>query len=289
MRNLIQIILVFASLIYAMDEPNKLRKEIPINDVEKVEVYIRFGAGNLFINPTVKNVLFQGEFIYSDDEPYIRYDREGEEGRLRIEMRNKTEKENGDMNVTINSLSDIYKNEWLLNFNENTELAFKIEMGAAEAEIDFGAMRIANLRFESGASKTKVNFSQPNPVNMDELEIDTGVSRFKAKNLLNANFDEMKFEGGIGDYQLHFGGTLKKTVNVNLDVALGALTVYIPREVAFRIDCDKTIFSSLDIEAAYKEDDEKCWYSMNFSQSKPFLNLWIEAGIGSISIEIVEQ
>jgi hypothetical protein len=289
MKLSIPIIVSCFSFALAGNDSDKLKKEIPIDDVEFVEVSVSFGAGNLYISPGSNNILFHGEFNYSEYEPFVAYDKNHREGSLQIEMREDSKKEDRDVNVTINSLGEIGENEWDLYFSEEIQLSFDIEMGAAEAEIDFGAMKITDLKLESGASKTRILFSKPNPIQMNKLDIETGVSQFKIKNLLHANFDEMSFEGGIGDYELHFGGELKKTVEVELDVALGALNIYIPKNIAYRINCDKSIFSSLNVEAAYKNDDDDCWYSMNFEQELPFLNMWIEAGIGSVSVELVEE
>lgn len=266
----------------AYENPRKVEKQIPLQNEEYVDVSIEFGAGHLDIAPTNESIIYSGIFIYDKLEPRIRYSQLGSEGKLDFRMSEQGVKEEEQSNVTLHSLDDIHKNEWQLNFSEKITYDFDIEMGAAESEFNLGGLKIKNLRLECGASKILIDFSKPNPIVMDKLKIETGVSQFGAENLLKANFKEMRFEGGIGDYQLKFDGELEENIDVFIDVSLGALTIYIPADVPFRIDCDRSILSSLTVEGAYQKNEH--WYSGNYDSKDPFIDFTINSGIGSISI-----
>jgi len=281
------IFLLLLTLALAHENPKKVEKQIPLQNEEFVEVSIEFGAGHLDIAPTKEPVIYSGTFIYDELEPQIKYSQLGSEGRLDFELGERVEKGEDQTKVTLHSLDDIHKNEWNLNFSQLLTYDFDIEMGAAESEFNLGGLKIRNLRLECGASKTLIDFSKPNPIVMDKLKIETGVSKFGAENLLNANFKEMRFEGGIGDYQLTFDGELEENTDVFIDVSLGALTIHIPSDVPFRIDCDKSILSSLNVEGAYQKNER--WYSVNFDGKDPFIDFTISSGVGSISILLSEQ
>ena len=64
MKLLIPITFLCFSSALAWNASDKLKKKIPIDDVEFVEVSVSFGAGNLYISPGTNNVLFHGEFSY---------------------------------------------------------------------------------------------------------------------------------------------------------------------------------------------------------------------------------
>lgn len=122
---------------------------------------------------------------------------------------------------------------------------------------------------------------------MSKMQIASGFGQFAAIDFLNANFERISFEGQFGDYKLHFGGQLTHPVKVRLDISLGSLTILIPEDVPFRLGCDRTVFSSLDVQSAHEEADEY-WYSDNYSENKPFINFDIDAGIGAVSLRVID-
>jgi hypothetical protein len=77
-----------------------------------------------------------------------------------------------------------------------------VEVGASENLFDLGGVPLTRLSFSTGAGKTELDFSAPNPESMTMLEIAAGAASLDVRNLANANFAEMKLEGGRrgGDY-----------------------------------------------------------------------------------------
>jgi hypothetical protein len=279
---LLSLVFIMLGFMLAPEKLQKVDKQIAQQGEESVDVTIEFGAGHLYINPVQEDVVYSGTFTYLEREPRITYRKLGSEGRLILEM--------DDEKTDIEDESDqeeIRENEWNLNFARNLGYEFDIKMGAVEAEMDLGGIRIKYFKLECGASKARIDFSKPNPVIMDRLKLEMGVSKFAALNLLDANFREMRFEGSIGDYRLDFGGELEEQTGVYIDVSLGALTIDIPAGVPFRLECEEGILNSLDIEGAYQQDDR--WYSRNFKPDAPYLDFSIDSGIGSVKVEITRD
>ena len=282
--------IIFTLLIlslFSSEDREKMTRLIPLQNETLLEIEIEFAAGKMVIDKADKGVLFEGEFYYSKYTPEIKYYVQNKRGALFLDMNSNQDKESEELNVSLNSLDEIGDTEWYLGFGDQIPLDFSIQMGAAEANLQFGGLRIKSLDLESGASDTQLNFREVNPIQMRTLDIETGFSEFEASNLLNARFKDMRFDGGVGEYELHFGGTLSENVSVTIDVSVGSLFLSVPQDVPFRLECDCSLFSSLDVESAIENEDE-IWYSRNFQRDKPYINFEIDAGLGSVSLRRID-
>jgi hypothetical protein len=280
-----RIIIVTACLLQflaAGGATHKISKKIPYKGEREVEVNIDFSTGKLWLESTGESVVLDGKFQYQIAAPEIDYQR----GVLDINTGDHDEDK--ELNITLDSFSDIKENEWRLKFSEEIIYDFNIEMGAAEAHLNFSNLKIQNLNISSGASKIDMRFEKPNPVFMEACEIEAGVSKFTAFDLLNANFEQLNFEGGVGDYELFFTGILQRQTTIEADVSLGSLSIYIPASVAYRVDCDKSMFCSFSVDNARKDDDDT-WYSDNFKRMDNFLDFQLNAGIGVVSIKSIDE
>jgi hypothetical protein len=286
MKLLLSLILV-SSFFFVKDEKDKITKKIPRQDETEVNVTIEFDAGKLIMGTAASDLIFNGDFFYTKYTPEIEYYLDGNTGQLLLNMEGIFEKNSDKKGFSIESLDEIEENVWSLNFTDHIPLSFFINIGAAETEMELSGMKIKSFELHSGASNTNMSFSQVNPVKMKLMKIETGFSQFTATDLLNANFESMSFEGNIGDYELHFGGSLMHTVKVHLDMSLGKLLLLVPKDAPFRLECDRSIFSSLDVESAFEQYDER-WYSLNYSENKSFIDFIIDAGVGGVSLRIIE-
>lgn len=282
----ISLILIFVFLsgvstcIRAEDKTNRLRRKIILKDEKKIEVKISFGAGVLHISPGKDNELFKGELNFMEEEPEIEYSVYNGKGRLKILSADFNE--NGNNRVNISSLDEIKKNVWHLKFSPEIPISFHIEMGAAENYFEFGSMQISRLNINSGASDTDINFSKPNPIIMESLIIEAGVSKIKGRNFLNANFKEFKFDGGVGDYEFEFKGKLNQSADINIEMGAAATKLIIDPEVAFKLHMDSSFLCSVKVEGAQKDDD--IYISNNYYEKTNRLNITADTGVGSFKI-----
>lgn len=282
----ISLILIFVFLsgvstcIRAEDKTNRLRRKIILKDEKKIEVKISFGVGVLHISPGKDNELFNGELNFMEEEPEIEYSVYNGKGRLKILSADFNE--NGNNRVNISSLDEIKKNVWHLKFSPEIPISFHIEMGAAENYFEFGSMQISYLNINSGASDTDINFSKPNPIIMESLIIDAGVSKITGRNFLNANFKEFKFDGGVGDYEFEFKGKLNQSADINIEMGAAATKLIIDPEVAFKLHVDSSFLCSVNVEGAQKDDD--IYISNNYYEKTNRLNITADTGVGSFKI-----
>jgi hypothetical protein len=173
---------------------------------------------------------------------------------------------------------------WNINLTDAVPISFDISLGLGKGEFDFSGMKVKDLKISAGASSVWMTFERPNKSTIEDLTIESGLSKFNAEGLCNSNFNHMKFEGGVGSYVLDFGGKLTKEVDVDIDVGLGSLTVRIPEDVGARIIYEKSWIAHIDLARDFTELQENNYYSSNYRTAAGKMNIKIDAGLGSVKI-----
>jgi hypothetical protein len=199
--------------------PETTKIEIPAPDSEQVtEVKLEFGAGELNIDPGDSDYLVSGTATYNVEEfePEIT----ATEGRVKISQ------QVDDINL-IPVLGDDLENRWDLALG-SFPMELDIAAGGYQGEFNLGGIPLRELRIAEGAAKTDVSFSEPNPVEMDTLRYDTGASQATLTGLANANFREMDFRSGAGDYRLDFSGELQQDADVSIKSGLSRIVIIVP-------------------------------------------------------------
>src|ERR1041384_2025166 len=174
---------------------------------------------------------------------------------------------------------------WKMRLTDAVPISFDISLGLGKGEFDFSGMQVKDLKLSAGASSVWMAFDKPNKSVIEDLTIESGLSKFSAEGLCNANFNHMKFEGGVGSYRLDFSGKLTKEVDVDIQVGLGSLTVRIPEDVGARIIYEKSWIAHINLARDFSEQQEDNYYSSNYRTAAGKMNIKIDAGLGSVKIE----
>ncbi len=192
---------------------------IPLLSTSAVaDVEIVFGAGMLSISPGAEGVLISGTATYNVEEFKPEVTVEGNKIRIAQEA---TRFEN------FPRISDEIENRWDLEFSDAL-MNIRIAAGAYQGRYEFGGLSVQNLHVSDGAADSRMSFSQPNQVEMETLRYETGASTVTLVNLANANFREMIFKGGAGDYRLEFTGNLQRDATINIQAGLSNLVIVVP-------------------------------------------------------------
>jgi hypothetical protein len=119
-------------------------------------------------------------------------------------------------------------NDWDLQVGNQVVLDLTINAGAYKGRLDLSGLKLRRLEINDGASDGDVKFNVPNPETMEKLVYRTGASKVNLYGLANANFTDMSFDSGAGDYLLDFSGTLNQDATVTIHTGVSALTIVIP-------------------------------------------------------------
>ncbi len=197
------------------DRVYKIDEALPEND-HPVTLRIEVGAASLDVQPGAK-ALVDGSITYNVNgwEPSISRN----DDSLVIKQETK-----GIKGIPSSSI----KNEWDLKLNDDVPMSVELVAGAYQGNLELGGLSLLNLKVEDGASDSTVNFSEPNRSVMELLDYHTGASNITLNGLANANFKEMVFSGGAGNYKLDFSGELLQDAHVNVDAGVSTIKIVIP-------------------------------------------------------------
>ena len=174
--------------------------------------------------------------------------------------------------------------KWFLKFSDAVPISFDVELGVGKGDFDLSGLQVKDFNLSTGASDVSLAFDEPNKVSIDNLSIESGVSKFDGRNLCNANFKRFHFQGGVGSYTLDFGGALSSEVDVDIEVGLGVLTVYLPRDIGARLTYDKTWASKVDTPDDFRTTADNAYTSGNYYSAPGKMNIRIDSGLGSVKI-----
>lgn len=285
MIKIILILIISGALQPLLPSDNRrvVKREIGLTDQKSLRVKISFAAGTLYLRPGKKGTLFKGKLRYSEKEPVIDYSVYNGMATLDISTPDFSKKDKEEKNININDLDDIKKNIWYIYFSPDIPITFNIEMGASKSEFDLGGLKIGNLKVSTGASDTYIDFSERNPIEMEDLSIEAGVSKIIIEHILNANFTHFSFDGGVGDYAFYFNAPLKRKATVDVHMGVAATKLVMDEAIAYKVRVSESFLSKVRIEDS-EEDEEDTYTSFNFDIDQPYLKINADTGIGSFKI-----
>lgn len=118
--------------------------EVPLDNVQKADIRIDFGAGKLHVcEGTNPSLCIEAHC----------------EGTAKLEMQKSEQKIEAHLKMESGDLPVIQPNDyfkWDVRLNQQIPLRVEIHSGASDNEYDFRKMQITDLRIESGASNTMV-------------------------------------------------------------------------------------------------------------------------------------
>lgn len=271
-----------------------VHREIKRSDEKEVNVKIESSFGSVNIEKGNKENIVRVYYRKKDKDrrPKLNVDysvRKGI-GELYLEMHPEESdirsSDGGDGGVHVNADINFKADEWYVELAEGIPMSLDVELGAGKSDFDLTGLIINDLSISTGASSSKLNFGEKNTGEIKKLRIESGVSKFTANNLNNANFRTLEFEGGVGSYLLDFGGELKRDVNVDINVGLGAMTILVPKDIGLKIKYEDSWLSNLSLD-----DDEfirkkkGIYESENYANAEGKMDIAIESGLGSVKIK----
>jgi hypothetical protein len=182
------------------------------------------------------------------------------------------------------NFGDLNRGHWIVRVSDAVPVSLDVELGVGSGDFNLTGLQVKDFTLSAGASNVTLAFDELNSTRIDNMTIESGVSKFDGRNLGNANFRHFRFKGGVGAYSLDFAGTMTTEVDVDIEVGLGVMTIFIPQEVGARVSYDKSWMSRIDCAEDFRESDSNEYLSDNYSSAAGKMNIRIDAGLGSVKI-----
>jgi hypothetical protein len=257
-------------------------KEILCSGERALKVTLNAGFGDLSVSRGRPEALMVADINTDNDAEIgnvVDYVHHGDIGYLTIST-------SSDAKAKKHSIefSGFNSNSVDLKFTESLPISFEFGLGLGKGDLDLTGLNVKDLKISAGASSVRLAFDKLNKGVIEELTIESGLSKFEGERLCNANFNRLKFEGGVGSYALDFGGELKKEVDANIEVGFGSLVVTVPRNIGLKVLPEKNWMSHIDIDRDLSEQESDTYYSPNYRTAAGKINMHIVVGLGSVKI-----
>lgn len=171
--------------------------------------------------------------------------------------------------------------ELRLLFPRTVPLDLDLEFGGTQSTLDLGDLSLQSLRIDGGAADATLLFSRPNRVRMRELEVNVGAADFSARQLANANADQVRVRGGVGSLDLDFSGTWTRDLTLSTRLVLGKLTLRVPADVGVHMQIQR-LAAGFDHAGYEKRSDG--WYSAGYDATRHKLRVSAETFFGQMEI-----
>ncbi len=256
-------------------------REFSLSKEKELRLIIDVSFGSISIEKGDRNKVAVIDFNEGEDDKqkiYVSYDLSDETGTLRIKLKESTR-------FWVDKKDDKSDRRHIdIKLNPNIPISFDVEFGAGKGDIDLTELRVKEMRISTGASDVTIKCNSPNPILAEEVTIESGVSKFHAVNLGNLNFKKMRFSGGVGAYKLDFGGKYHQSSNVEVEVGLGAISIYIPKSVPTKLTYDDNWLSSFNVDDDFTKIRKGIYETEDFREAFKRLTIKISSGLGSVKV-----
>ncbi len=249
----------------------ELKVPLP-NGTSGAVLKLKFLAGKLTLSPGAEGYLAAGKATYNAPSFTPVLTNEGNVYTLSM----------GEQEIEgFPTFEEELQNEWELQLG-NTPLSLSIDAAAYTGNFELGGVALEKLTIDEGGSDFTGSFSTPNLVEMSSFIFNTGGSTMTLTGLANANFTEMSFEAGAGDYTLSFDGELKRDATIVIDAGIGTLNLIVPVGVNAQVIYEGGL-SSVNAEGGWAKNGEI--YTLSGDSSSPNLNITVKMGMGTLNLK----
>ncbi len=241
---------------------------------------IEYAAGELRVGAGPTDELYHMNVSYDEDRfrPLSDYDASGGTVRLGVAA-------DGGGGVRVISQHQLRQTAGVA-FSPKADLSLDVQLGAVDGDLDLGGLRVTDLDLSAGASRAVVRFSRPNGTRCRMAKLSAGAAELSVSGLGNSRCDRIAFEGGVGKVTLDFGGAWTTSSRVDVRMALGEVTLRLPREIGVSVTLDKFL-SSFDPEGLEREGPS--YRSPGYDQATRHLDIAVSTAAGAVRIEWVGE
>jgi hypothetical protein len=241
----------------------------------RLQARLEFAAGQLRVLPGRSGELYRMSLAYDADRfvPLSHYDPVTNAATLGVDRV-------GGPGFRVVSRNQLQQDA-VVELSPRTDLSLALSLGAVEADVDLGGLRLGDLRVEAGASRTVLHFSQPNPIRCRTADVSAGAAEVSVLMLGNSHCDRLRVEGGIGRMTLDFGGAWTSSQRAELSLAVTELRLRLPRKVGVRITMDRFL-ASFEPAGLVRRGDE--WVSPGYDKAERHLDIALRTTVCAVKV-----
>ncbi len=135
-----------------------------------------------------------------------------------------------------------------LSFGRRRPFSLSIKAGDISDHLDLGGIPLSALNVQYGSGSQLINFSYPNPAEMQHLRIEADGGWVQIKNIDYANTTDIHLKGASTSYHLGFNALLKKDITLYTGMSISKVEITLPTDTAVKVK------SSIQPGSSIKDD-----------------------------------
>jgi hypothetical protein len=246
----------------------------------RLQVELDYLAGGLRVAPGRESELYRMDASYDADRYVPNSDYDAARGAVSLGLRPA-----GHGGLRVVSKRQL-RQDANVAFSPAVDLDLDITLGAVDADLELGGLSLAALTMQAGASQAVVRFSQPNRSRCRSAQITAGAAEVTMLGLGNSRCDRIDFEGGMGKVTLDFEGAWTSSSQAAIKMAMGELTLRLPRRVGVRIALDRFLAS---FDPAGLERVGNGFQSAGYDRAERRLDIDVTTAVGGVRVEWADE
>jgi len=244
-----------------------------LRTAEPTSVRIEFAAGTIDIGPTSDALLYRMKLRYDAERgtPVATFDEASRS--LTIGTRSAG-------SLTWNSHSR-EGSTLRAELTRSAPLRMALELGAAHGDIQLGGLRLTDLSLKTGATRLRIDFSEPNREALAGFDLDVGAAEVTVTRGGNAHAGRVRINVGAGALDYDLSGAWEGETDLTANVAIGQLTLRVPTDVGVRVTA-RTFLAGFERLGLEKRGD--MWYSPGYDNAKRRLTAHVTAVLGGFEL-----
>ena len=241
----------------------------------RLHAVIEFAAGRLDLRPATPGRLYALSLSYDADRfrPIGRYDAEAGQVTLGVEGI-------GGGGIRVDRKKALPQDA-LIELPTGVELTLDASIGAAESTLELGGLRLSALELRTGASRTTINFASRTTGACRTASVTSGAGELTINSASNSGCRSWRLEGGVGAVHLDLGGAWPADARLTLNMALGGVTLAVPRDLGVRVRMSGFL-SGFDAKGFDKEG--KTHTSSNYAAARRKLDVEVSSAMGGVTV-----
>ncbi len=247
----------------------------PIGAEKVFTASVEFGAGSLVIEPSQNGQLYMSKLRYDADRFAPVQQFESAKPAVRLGLASV-----GGTGIKVTSRAQLAQTG-LFEFSPEVPLSLTANVGASQAMIELGGMTLRDVTVNSGASSTVVSFSKPTKGSCSSAVFSVGATDLDIRKLAQSGCRRVKIEGGVGSVLVDMNGTWRGNTELVVELAMGKLTLVIPKGTGVRIDGQRFL-SPMDSDGFTKSGNS--WITPGFDKAEKVLQVQLKTAMAGIEI-----
>jgi hypothetical protein len=244
-----------------------------LRDSAPLAVHVSYGAGRLDVRSTTERVLYHMELRYDAERDTPIYEFDAVARRLDL----------GAHTSKARLIRNDGGGEMRLELPRGVPIDLALDFGAVKGDLDLRGVALDRLNIQTGASETRVRFDSTARRPIREIEADAGAARLEMVDIAAAAPGSVKVHIGVGGADLDFGRVWRNDIAVQVEAALGSVTLHVPREVGIQLELDRAL-SGFDHEGMRRLGGNG-WVSDNWNTASRRLRVYAETALGKLRID----